>query len=222
MIERLGTRMPSTSNALESLHGHLNGLTPRLNLFWGSLLRLGEAIVRKTASFRRCFVHNYRYECRRVAKRLSGIGSARMAREVAFFGASATQCLCGETVFAREMYRADLLCSHRLAAAGADRGAQPVPPEVYLSVGRRTWDTCVTALLFDERVPYRPRDLETEREIGRITRRIVREAHAGQRRGEIQRWVADNHRTSGEYALGETTAFWWLVEMGTEVFRGVG
>ena len=39
-IQRVHFKMPSTTNALESIHGHINSMIPRRNEFWNSLYRL--------------------------------------------------------------------------------------------------------------------------------------------------------------------------------------
>jgi hypothetical protein len=142
-----------------------------------------------------------------------------MAREIAYFETTETKCLCGETAFPSDMYRTDVLCSHRLAVLGAGQEAQPHPPEVFLQVSSMTWETCEIDFVRDDRVPYCPRDPEIQREIDRITKKIVKEVHGHRKRDEIEAWVAQNERTSNEFCLGETTAFWWMVEMGIEAFR---
>ena len=50
-IERIKYSMPSTTNALESSHGHLNGQLPRRNNFWSAMLRLVTFILKKESSF---------------------------------------------------------------------------------------------------------------------------------------------------------------------------
>ena len=40
MMERVFYEMPSTTNSLESSHGHLNRKTPRRNNFWTALNRI--------------------------------------------------------------------------------------------------------------------------------------------------------------------------------------
>jgi hypothetical protein len=51
MLERTDTRMPTTSNTIECLNGHLNGKTPRHNQFWGSLHRLRLMITQRIKHF---------------------------------------------------------------------------------------------------------------------------------------------------------------------------
>jgi hypothetical protein len=72
----------------------------------------------------------------------------------------------------------------------------------------------------EQRVLYRPREAEVQREMQRIIKKIVKEAHAYRHRDEVEQWVDDNYRSGNQFALGETTAFWWLVQMGIERFRG--
>jgi hypothetical protein len=47
MLERLETKMPSTSNAIECLNGHMNESTPRSNTFSDSLHRIGMIFTEK-------------------------------------------------------------------------------------------------------------------------------------------------------------------------------
>ena len=59
MIERVKTRMPSTTNALEATHGHLNESTQRRNDFWPSLHRLVKSINDRTHSFEDHLKHSF-------------------------------------------------------------------------------------------------------------------------------------------------------------------
>jgi hypothetical protein len=71
-----------------------------------------------------------------------------------------------------------------------------------------------TAFIFDQRVPSCPREPHFQRDIDRITKKIVKGAHDYRKREEIEPWMIANYRTSREFVLAETTAFWWKVEMG--------
>jgi hypothetical protein len=115
LLERLDTHMPTTSNTIESLNGRLNAKTPRFNCFWGSLHRFRKTIVNKTERFWRSLSHNKEYERGKATRRAKNLPADRMARELAFFHTTQDACLCGETAFARTLYRTDVLCSHRLA-----------------------------------------------------------------------------------------------------------
>ena len=62
MKNRLKMRMPSTTNSLESTHGHLNKKTPRRNNFWQSVYRIVSLMIQKTNSYDDNITHNYNYE----------------------------------------------------------------------------------------------------------------------------------------------------------------
>jgi hypothetical protein len=85
MLERVGTKMPATSNAIGSLNGHINGITPTSNAFWRSFTRLANIILRKWEGFHRCLLHNFHYECRKPVRRHAAITTDQMDRELAFF-----------------------------------------------------------------------------------------------------------------------------------------
>jgi hypothetical protein len=81
------------------------------------------------------------------------------------------------------------------------------------------WNPGKTTFIFDQRVPYCPREPHFHRDINRMTKNIVKAAHGCRKREEIEQSVIANYRTSREFALSETTAFWWMVEMGIQIFR---
>jgi hypothetical protein len=85
MLERVGTKMPATSNVIESLNGHLNGITQRSNAFSGSLTRLANITLRKWEGFRRCLLHHFHYECRKAVRSQAAIATDQMDCELAFF-----------------------------------------------------------------------------------------------------------------------------------------
>jgi hypothetical protein len=93
------------------------------------------------------------------------------------------------------MYRIALPCSHQFAV-------------------RFHWSPGTISFAIDQMVPYCPRDTYLQRDIERITKKIIKGAHGYRRRDEIEQWVISNHRTSNEFLLGESTAFWWMVAIG--------
>jgi hypothetical protein len=228
MLERGGTKMPATSNAIESLNGRLNGVTPRLNSFWGSLTRLADISLRRGEAFHRCLIHNFQYEYRKAVKRHAVIATEQMDRELAFVETTDVTCLCGETALTSDMYRIPVPCSHQFALLvrgnpdfpRSHRHSMSIePPMPELAVPELRWNPGTIDFIFDERIPYCPRDPHIQRDIDHITKKIVKGVHGYRKRAEIEQWVIANYRTSSEFALGETTAFWWMVEMGIDTFR---
>lgn len=59
MINRSKYKMPSTTNSIESIHGHLNEATPRNNLFFTSIYRLIMTINNQIKQFNYKFKHNF-------------------------------------------------------------------------------------------------------------------------------------------------------------------
>jgi hypothetical protein len=68
MLERLDTKMPSTSNAIECLNGHMNERTPSNNTFWGSLHRIRTIFTLKIIHFGACLRRNIRNQRRLVSQ----------------------------------------------------------------------------------------------------------------------------------------------------------
>jgi hypothetical protein len=81
------------------------------------------------------------------------------------------------------------------------------------------WNPGMIVFIFDQRVPYFPREPHFQHDIDRMTKKIVKGAHGYRKREEIEQWVIENYRTSREFSLGEITAFSWMVEMGIQTFR---
>jgi hypothetical protein len=93
------------------------------------------------------------------------------------------------------------------------------PPIVELIIPDLQWSPGTVSFAITQMVPYCPRDTYLQRDIERITKKIIKSAHGCRRRDEIEQWVISNHRTSNEFALGKSTTFWWMVEMGVQIFR---
>jgi hypothetical protein len=114
MLARVDTKMPSTSNAIECLNGHMNENTPRDNTFWGSLHRIYAIFTEKITDFSDCLHHNVRHQRRLVYQRVRALDTDRMLCEIDFLESREDFCSCGETIFSSQMYRLDIPCSHRV------------------------------------------------------------------------------------------------------------
>jgi hypothetical protein len=226
MLERLDTNMPTTSNTIESLNGRLNGKTPRFNCFWGSLHRLREAIIHKTDRFHSCLWHNMGYEKRKATRRFENLPPNRMTRELAFFHTGGPEgCLCGETAFARTLYRADFFCSHRLALWSRTHGPFDRMPNVEADrvVFNPTcvWTFCEVKMSQVVHPPDAVGDHFRQCEVMALTKLIVRDAHAQKRKEEVLRFVDENLvMESDEFALGQSGSFLDVHRRGLIEFRG--
>jgi hypothetical protein len=149
-----------------------------------------------------------------------------MESEIAFFRTTNVVCLCGETQFTSDMYHISLPYSHHFVVRFQAMpnfiqhhfgGMPSEPPIVELIIPDLHWSPISFAI--DQMVLYCPRDTYPQRDIEGITKKIIRGAHGYRRRDEIEQRVISNHRTSRKFALGESTAFWWMAEMGVQIFR---
>jgi hypothetical protein len=73
MLARVGTKMTSTSNTIESVSGRINGKTPHFKAFWGSLHRPREAIMQKIENDTDCMRYKNKYEGRRAQRRFISV-----------------------------------------------------------------------------------------------------------------------------------------------------
>lgn len=66
MMERVFYEMPSTTNSLESSHGHINSKTPRRNNFWSALNRIVTFLIKQNFNYQNKINYNYRREVRKL------------------------------------------------------------------------------------------------------------------------------------------------------------
>jgi hypothetical protein len=226
MLKRIGTNMPSTTNTIESLNGHMNDTTPRNNTLWGALIRIEWIFTHKIDNFDYCVRHNLRRERRQVLKRLSTVTADRMRREVQFFETRPDSCSCGQTALTSPMYEIDIPCSHRvfLAEQNGPAGSFLFPPEaarrqlsVIGSVPEGMTRCVVThdEITVGEEDRHNPRDMEVDRLVGLI----VKNAHAQRRKKEVREFVDANLREGTRFALQESDSFWEVHRQGVADFR---
>jgi hypothetical protein len=223
MLERVGTRMPTTSNTIESLNGRLNGKTPRFNSFSGSLHRLREAIMKKTENYFFAVNHNLHHEMERVSRRAHNVGPVRMQDEIEFFRTVEQSCLCGQTVFTSAMYGMDILCSHRIKHWVQRHSALTPPPVSPPGITDlrvvMPWTSCELKVEMCERIVSAPDDLHREMEVERLVNLIVRDAHAYGRRPEVTVFVRDKLERSDQFALGDSRSFLIVHRKSVSKFR---
>ena len=112
MIQRSQYNMPSTTNTIESTHGHLNEITPRRNCFFTSIYRLIMSIMSQIHNFNMKMHHNYRQVICDVKK--TKAKELHFEEKCHFYTTKLHSCNCGETVLYTNMFKVDVPCSHRL------------------------------------------------------------------------------------------------------------
>ena len=116
MQERVDLRMPSTTNALESTHGHMNAKTPRNNNFFSAIHRIVKAMMLKTNTINQSIQNNYKRLIRETkreeeAKRRNG----SMKDHVAYYNTTADRCHCSSNKLESSILRIDVPCCHRVS-----------------------------------------------------------------------------------------------------------
>jgi hypothetical protein len=81
LMHRATTRMPSTTNSIESTDGDLNDTTTRNNPFWGSLFLLAEMMFRRVRGFRELLQRGFSRAVKKGVKRAAFIPADEMQRE---------------------------------------------------------------------------------------------------------------------------------------------
>ena len=109
--ERIKLSMSSTTNALESTHGHLNAEIPRRNNFWSAMMRLVKYVLTKENNFANAFKTNYMREKRVIDKKCRE-NAMIMDKQKEFYHTNLVSCECGETKLISRMMRIEIPCSH--------------------------------------------------------------------------------------------------------------
>ena len=113
MLSRIDFKMPSTTNTLESSHGHLNRKTPRNNSFWESLSRIAESFIIKTQTVNFRIRNNYNYTKRITIRKAQKTPMDKMNKMIDFYDTRQDHCNCGENKLESALYGIDIPCSHR-------------------------------------------------------------------------------------------------------------
>ena len=115
MMERKNFKMPSTTNALESTHGHLNEKTPRNNNFYMSFYRIVKSMMMKTNTIQEHIQYNYQRCKRKTNNMLTKIDNEQLKKQMLFYQTSQNQCHCSENCLEKAMLGIDIPCHHRLS-----------------------------------------------------------------------------------------------------------
>ena len=113
MSERINYKMPSTTNSLESTHGHLNKKTPRNNGFYMSLFRLIKNISIKAQKIDNSIKSNYNRAKNFSINYATVTSDERMRAEMVHYNTTIDSCECSENKLLSAMMNIDIPCSHR-------------------------------------------------------------------------------------------------------------
>jgi hypothetical protein len=207
MIKRVEVNLPSTSNALESFHGHANEQTPRRNDFLPSIVRASTMMIRKTLSFRASLEANFAIVVRKAHRRAKNTDPEILSREREQYETTIADCGCGETRHYSAMYRIHCPCSHQYSIGAS----KPQAPNVQLDLGN-------PAPVLDFRIETLARERAPPCiDIGKLQARAVKDikrfSHSRKTK-EIEGYVRERFRLGTEFALGRPVSLFGLVSDG--------
>ena len=151
LLKRVDAKMPSTTNSLESTHGHLNAKLPRRNEFWSSLFRLAKTVIKKDFKFNEMMHNNYAKLKRNIKYRVRKYAGQYISEEIAKFKTTIGSCLCGETKLYSSIFEIEIPCSHMVTLCAKF----PLLPNVELTLNSQ-WKECIfeyTVLNVDREAP---------------------------------------------------------------------
>ena len=114
MLERIKYKMPSCTNNIESMHGHLNAKIPRRNEFFHSIKRLIDQIHSKSHSFNDRFNKNYARHKKKINDILKSIPPEIEESQSAYYETNLDNqtCTCGESALISSMLEVKIPCTH--------------------------------------------------------------------------------------------------------------
>ena len=214
MLSRINFRMPSTTNSLESSHGHLNKKTPRHNGFWASINRLCESFILKTNLLNIRIQHNYSYLKSTTQRRLNSMDIETLNLQQMFYSTTVDHCNCGENKLMAAILRIDVPCSHRLA-----KGASfPECPKLNITPVEQ-WKTLVVA--YNE-LPESQDTIAYDENKGNKTYaiNIIRRYSGYTKKDEIEQFVNASFNSDGDecFINGKAVSMIQLIYKGISEF----
>ena len=192
ILSRIDFRMPSTTNSLESVHGHFNKKTPRNNNFWSSINRLGESFMLRLNSLNHRIQHNYDYTKRNTLKKMNMTSPEKMKKKQDFYHTTLSSCSCGENKLTSAQLNINIPCSHRCALGAVF----PETPKLEIELNKQ-WNELKVAYnvipLTQEIHAY-----DENRGIKAYAVNIIRKYSGYKHKEEIEKFVNENYEGEEE------------------------
>jgi hypothetical protein len=129
IVQKIEDHLPSTTNSLESMNGHLNASVTRNNGFWPSLLRLTEHIEHGIQHFALSVKHNFNRATHKTWALAQSLDITEMNNQIAYFHSTKETWECVETLHVSTLYGIHIPCCHQMHL-GAIR-PKMARPELY-------------------------------------------------------------------------------------------
>ena len=209
-IERIKYAMPSTTNALESSHGHLNARIPRRNNYWSAMLRLVMYVMNKENNFSEALQRNYQREKRVVMKTFKE-NSSLIEQQIHYYNTTESKCECGETTLLSKMFRVNIACSHIYSITKKFEEL----PDIELTMSKNINELEIEHVIID--LPEVFVDLELQNKIqNKATKTIRRFSHFKQEK--LIRDDVSSLKINDEFANGLPTSYHKVVSNGIQKF----
>ena len=215
--ERKFYRMPSTSNALEAFHGHLNEDVPRRNEFWSSLFRIITSMMKKTFNYKESVHHNYQYTKRKIKAHNARLKNSKtLQSQMVHYETTEEKCQCGDSDLESALFRCNIPCCHRLEIV---HEFPDLSDQIELQL---TSNTDKITLEID----YRPRNIqviektEHDRTVSAAVKNIRRYSHY-KKKNEIKEYVEEHMEDEEIYIFGRSISLFRVISNGIHHFTGM-
>lgn len=115
LLKRIDYHMPSTTNTLEAMHGHLNKRSLRRNSFFCSLFRIINELNSKYSKINQRIQHNYYYTKSKTMKNLQKTDTSTLSNMIQFYESSQVNCQCGQNKLEMANFKINIPCIHQIA-----------------------------------------------------------------------------------------------------------
>ena len=115
ILRRMDFSMPSTTNSLESCHGHLNDNTPRRNTFFTAIYRIVYSLNKQNKEYQRKISHNYNYQIKRTKDEMKLKDPIRIKSEIQFYKTTNLYCNCSSNKLISKQLGINIPCCHQLS-----------------------------------------------------------------------------------------------------------
>jgi hypothetical protein len=215
MMERVVVSLPSTSNALESFHGHGNEQTPRRNEFIPAVIRIGEMMRQKTLSFAISLEQGFKRSVRLARRRAKSTDATILDAEIGQYGTTLDHCACGETCHLAAMYRTDCPCSHQYRLGAA----KPALPSIRLGLDEPS-SSLVIELQVVDRAETVPGSFEQVAKWQAHAVKQIRRFSSSKKAAEIKQYVETHFEIGNGFVLGRPVSLFGLISDGIAHFTG--
>lgn len=132
MLNRIKYRMPSTTNSLESYHGHLNKATPRKNTFLGSIFRIACNLNKHNKNYGKRIRHNFNRAIQNTKQELNKTDPFRLNKEKTFYKTTKEHCQCSSNKLISSQLDFNIPCMHQLSILNSSE--IPQLPDIHITL----------------------------------------------------------------------------------------